>query len=126
MKKISLLLCLCVISFTSCKKDDDVVSDVIDCAFEWNSLFELKETVPDATTPLVVEVTISYIGTGHSLNPTVTWDFGDGKTETSGETVTHTYETSGEYEVKAHVEVTEAGKDSYCDKTISKKITVTE
>ncbi|MDW5290217.1 PKD domain-containing protein [Formosa sp. PL04] len=126
MKKITLLLCLCVISFTSCKNDDDVVASVIDCAFEWDALFDLTETVPDATTPLVVEFTVSYIGTGNTLDHTVTWDFGDGNTETTGTTATHTYAAAGTYEVKAHVKVTETGKDGYCEKTLTKTITVTE
>lgn len=123
MKKITILLFLCVLSFSSCKKDDNIVASVIDCAFEWDLFFHLSESVPDATNPLNVEFTVTYTGT-EALNHTVKWNFGDNSSETSGTTVTHEYATPGDYTVKANLTIDQTGKDNFCYHTITKTITV--
>jgi len=122
MKKISLLLLLCVLSFSSCKKDD--VEAVIDCAlFEGDSNFSLTATVPDADYPKNIEFKLEYTG-GQTITHALTWDFGDGNTLAGAPTQTHEYAVAGDYIVAVHIVINEAGKNNSCNHTSTKTITV--
>lgn len=118
MKKAAGILILAVFFMVSCGKD--VEESVVDCLGE-SILVSSIEHSADANNPKIINYSISYSGEG-SVN-SITWTFGDGKTETvNGLTVSHTYAAANGYNVQADVQV--KINKSTCTVTKKKGVTV--
>lgn len=98
MKKTALLVFAMSAILTSCGK---VEEDIVDCVGQ-SAFFDINHTV-SAGNPLQVTFSLHYSGSGHTLNNSVKWDFGDGTPiqTLSGTTATHTYSSTGHYTAKA-------------------------
>ncbi len=117
MKNIVLILTGIILLSLSCRK---AVENVIDCLFEGGYI--TIEHSANAGNSKIITFTLTYDGE-YSLENTVTWNFGDGSPEVTGnKTITKTYENAGTYDVQAHWKVTH--KHESCSSTKSKKITV--
>lgn len=120
MKKISAVLMFTIVCFITFSCGKDVEESVVDCLGESISVSSIKHS-PDAANSKIINYSISYDDQG-SVD-SITWTFGDGKTETvKGLTVSHTYEAANGYNVQADV-IVRINK-STCTVTKKKGVTV--
>ncbi|MCF1191434.1 PKD domain-containing protein [Mangrovimonas sp. AS39] len=116
MKKlISITLLVFFGLLTSCSKDD--VNDSLDCFGE--ALVTHIHHHTDSTNSHIINFDVEY--NGDRTISSVKWNFGDGSTGTGNE-VSHTYATTGTYEVKVSITVTEGGKS--CSFVPIKSVTI--
>lgn len=118
MKKrlLYILLASACISQTSCKK---TLESIVDCAGE--TAFKSVHSTIDGTNAKLAHLEARYSGS-HSFN-SVTWDFGDGKTDTkTAKTIDHLYTAAGTYTVKAKIKIVN-GK-SNCESTVTKTVVI--
>ncbi|MCF1191841.1 PKD domain-containing protein [Mangrovimonas sp. AS39] len=117
MKKVVLIFVFAVLSF-GCHKDD--AEETIDCLFA-SVDFDVNHAI-DSNNTSIVEFTITYTGV-HALDNAKIWDFGDGTIQTlNGNTVSHTYLSSGSYTVK--VKPTIRNGDAYCTPELTENVTI--
>jgi hypothetical protein len=109
MKPLTFLF-IVLMSFTSCKKDDEDEPAYIDFTYSGNY----------AGSPATVTFSAS-----PNIQGDVTWDFGDGTTGT-GSSVSHVYVQSGFFKVVARVDngSTSASKDRYVNVSMFRRIMV--
>ncbi|RKR10490.1 PKD domain-containing protein [Flavobacterium sp. 90] len=117
MKKIATVLILITIVFitNSCSKE---LESIVDCTGE-SVLVKLEHTADEANSK---KINYSFYYAGSGTVRAVTWTFGDGKPSVAGNDVSHTYNTSGSYVVKAEVTIRKNGTD--CHMTPQKTLTV--
>ena len=113
---IAILLFVFSLSSVSCK---DNIEDTIDCLSD-GFLISASHTA-DAQDAKKITFKVTYSG-DHKLDSSVKWDFGDGKTETGGTEVTHTYSSTGTFTVKA-MDITVRNGEAWCSH--EKDLTVT-
>lgn len=120
MKTRSSLLLLVFISglifISGCKK---VTENMVDCLGE--SLLVSVRADVDASNNKLINFEAHYVG--ESSVSSVTWDFGDGSSQTfTTKTASHTYSKAGNYMVKAKVTLSQNG--STCTPEPTKSIVV--
>jgi len=104
------------ISFLQCKKTTE---SIVDCLGE--SFLVSVHATTDASNSKKILLEAKYIGS-HTLS-NVTWEYGDGMSETlNTTTTTHTYVTSGVYTVKAKVKLN--SNNNSCTIEPTKTITI--
>lgn len=109
MKKLSILflsLLFTTTTLSSCSDDD--VKDVINC-FGQNALTKIEHSSSTLNT-LQVSFTLDYFG-DLTLDNSLKWDFGDGTPlqTATGNTISHTYASTGTYTVVAKVSLNNGG-----------------
>lgn len=108
------LLITTIFVINSCRKEEEAV---VDC-FGEAVLTSLRHHESSSNVKQI-DYEISYAG--EKAVTSIAWDFGDGtKTTTTNRTISHTYATSGTYEVKTDVNL-DNGK---CTVSPKKSITV--
>ena len=116
MKNLISITLLVLFGFlTSCSKDD--VNNSLNCLGE--ALVTHIHHHTDPTNSHNIKFDVEY--NGDKTISSVKWNFGDGSTGT-GNQVSHTYASTGTYEVKVSITVTEGGK--YCSFIPIKSVTV--
>ena len=120
MKKLLALVFLFTLSIFSFSCKDDDVENVINCLGE-STAFRFDHTL-GASDPKVVTLTVSYSG-GFALDNTITWEFGDGRSQTAnGTTINHTYTSSGTFQAIAKVTIRRG--DSFCSYDLPETIVI--
>ncbi len=99
MKKLIFLFVFSIVTFSyySCKE----VEDILTCDNGLRGV-KLEHSTPDSTNLKLVNIEFLYDDDNGEYIGEVMWDFGDGKNEvTQGFFVSHEYDTTGTYRVKA-------------------------
>jgi PKD repeat protein len=118
MKKILLVVLVLISILSACSSSDS--ENIISCVFE-GANFNLSSNVSAANSK-EVNFTLTYTG-DETLDNSIVWDFGDGTTGTfSGNSVSHTYSTTGTFRVVA--KPTLRNGDAFCSITKDREITI--
>jgi hypothetical protein len=120
MKKILLFIPLIALAITACSKDDG--KSVVDCFGE--SLFVDVHHTASAENSRTINFNVTYSGS-HTLNNSITWNFGDGTSQTAtGTAISHTYAQHGNYTAKANVSI---NKDSEsCSYSVNESVSIAQ
>lgn len=121
MRNIAKFLVLTIVFFisNSCNEQLEIITDCLG----QSAKAEIKYSLDTVNAKKInFSLKYKYEGTGNLIS--ITWIFGDGTTETTTDIkVTHTYETVGNYEVKADMKF-RINSSTDCNTTPKKVVTV--